>query len=816
LLCLSSCKDNQRASLEQRYAEARLLFQQGYEDQPLQKAEQGFKDSTQYLELNWKFRVLAAEANIRMRHYPKALELLEPEPPAGAPAEVPWRRKLNQAWGLCQLRKYVEAEDHLSQAEALIGELHDRKAELAYFRGRCELTKGQWDTAEHYFRAVAEPGATADAFLQNYSLVSLGWCAMQSQRYEESIDWYSRSLPGIHSLQALPVEERALGSLGFLYAEVRDFSNAQKNSEEAEKIASRLHILDDEKRWLLDLGLVQQIQGQSGAAEESFNKALAIARQLGSVDIVARCLHNLVSIKLGRQQPELAVKYHNEAKEVALKEDDLILWKLDDARISSAQGNHLLAEATLRKLLPQVEMQHQSSLPKYRSIWAVQLELARVSAAQGKTSEAEHWFQSSIATVEEAAAKMKGEDFRTAMLDNMPVFDDYVAFLIAQKQTARALQIAQAGRARTLMQGLGIPQQRQGDPNVWLAKIQNFLRQQNAVILSYFASEKECYLWAITPSQIRVSPLAITRPTLDNLVSSYRQEIKDHLEMESSASAQKLFQILVQPASDLTPKGTHVFIVADSRLYSVNFETLIATQGAAHYWIDDVDVDNASSMDLLIARGRGKASRAKGLLLMGAAVEVDPHFPALPHAAEEMQSVRKHFPAAEVKSFSGADATPHAYVSSSPGNYKYIYFATHGTSNEAKPLDSAIILSPDSPGSFKLLARDIMDKKLRLNADLVSISACEGAGIKVQSLEGLLGLESAFLRAGAHQVVAALWDVNDAVTPKLVDDFYSEISKGKSAAAALSSAKRAMLHSKSKGFQNLPYYWAPLQLYTGS
>jgi CHAT domain-containing protein len=283
--------------------------------------------------------------------------------------------------------------------------------------------------------------------------------------------------------------------------------------------------------------------------------------------------------------------------------------------------------------------------------------------------------------------------------------------------------------------------------------------------------------------------------------------------MEASPAAKKLFQVLVQPASDLTPKGTHVLVVADSRLYSVNFETLIATQGATRYWIDDVHVDNASSIDLLIA-GRKRATRAKGLLLMGASVQVDPHFPALPHAAEEMQSVSKHFAATEVKSFSGPDATPRAYVSSSPGSYKYIYLATHGTSNAVEPLKSAIILSPDSHGDFKLLASDVMDNKLRLNADLVTISACEGAGTNVQSLEGLLGLEWAFMRAGAHQVVAALWEVDDAVTPKLMDDFYGEISKGTNTAEALRSAKRAMLHSND--FHSRPYYWASLQRYTGS
>ena len=96
----------------------------------------------------------------------------------------------------------------------------------------------------------------------------------------------------------------------------------------------------------------------------------------------------------------------------------------------------------------------------------------------------------------------------------------------------------------------------------------------------------------------------------------------------------------------------------------------------------------------------------------------------------------------------------------------------------------------------------------------MTISACEGVGTNVQSLEGLLGLEWAFMRAGAHQVVAALWDVDDAVTPGLMDDFYGQLKQGKSAADALRHAKLALLHAG--GFHAAPYYWAALQLYTRS
>jgi CHAT domain-containing protein len=105
----------------------------------------------------------------------------------------------------------------------------------------------------------------------------------------------------------------------------------------------------------------------------------------------------------------------------------------------------------------------------------------------------------------------------------------------------------------------------------------------------------------------------------------------------------------------------------------------------------------------------------------------------------------------------------------------------------------------------------------RLNANLVTISACNGAGTRAYSGEGLVGLSWAFLRAGAHNVIGALWEVSDASTPQLMDAFYRELFQGKDPATALRDAKLGLLHSADPDsvFKN-PFYWAPFQLYAGS
>jgi CHAT domain-containing protein len=75
-----------------------------------------------------------------------------------------------------------------------------------------------------------------------------------------------------------------------------------------------------------------------------------------------------------------------------------------------------------------------------------------------------------------------------------------------------------------------------------------------------------------------------------------------------------------------------------------------------------------------------------------------------------------------------------------------------------------------------------------------------------------VGLSWAFLYAGAHSVVGALWEVSDASTPLLMDAVYQGIQEGLEPRTALRRAKLSLLHGR---FPR-PFFWAPFQLYTGS
>ncbi len=140
--------------------------------------------------------------------------------------------------------------------------------------------------------------------------------------------------------------------------------------------------------------------------------------------------------------------------------------------------------------------------------------------------------------------------------------------------------------------------------------------------------------------------------------------------------------------------------------------------------------------------------------------------------------------------------------------YRIIHFATHALLNSQHPDLSGVVLSlvdeNGKPQDGFLRLNDLYN--LKLNADLVVLSACSTALGKDIKGEGLVGLTRGFMYAGAARVVASLWNVNDAATAELMKNFYRAMLIEKlTPAAALRSAQLAM--SRDPRWSS-PYYWS--------
>jgi CHAT domain-containing protein len=80
-----------------------------------------------------------------------------------------------------------------------------------------------------------------------------------------------------------------------------------------------------------------------------------------------------------------------------------------------------------------------------------------------------------------------------------------------------------------------------------------------------------------------------------------------------------------------------------------------------------------------------------------------------------------------------------------------------------------------------------------------------------------VGLSWAFLRAGARNVIASVWEVSDAnSTPQLMDSLYDGLERGEDPTTALRGAKLELIRANSQKVFSKPFYWAPFQIYAGS
>ena len=141
-----------------------------------------------------------------------------------------------------------------------------------------------------------------------------------------------------------------------------------------------------------------------------------------------------------------------------------------------------------------------------------------------------------------------------------------------------------------------------------------------------------------------------------------------------------------------------------------------------------------------------------------------------------------------------------------------IHFATHGLLDSRHPELSGIVLSMvdrnGNPQDGFLRLDEIYN--LKLNADLVVLSACQTAlGEEVRS-EGLIGLTRGFMYAGSPQVLASLWSVHDRAVASMMQRFYEGLlQRHLTPAAALRAAQLAMI--KDVRWSD-PYYWAAFTL----
>lgn len=802
MLAGSGCWKHQRPEL--LYQQATGDFEGGNLPRALNEARAGAFDFRSQPEWAVKFSLLSAEVLIWQGLYKDGLDLLEAQTPASD--ELMVKRKSLQSLANTYLQHFDLAESQAAEAEQLaIAKAPARLADVYLSRGMLEVKLGDYSHASQYYSQVIRLSRAQNReFLELAGLGNLGICNVWQRHYDRAIDLFTAVAETGRARHNLLQVQKASGNLGWCYRRLGNHEKALELYTQAESLAAQVGMPTSQRDWLEAIGTIYLEQHDSASAEPFFQQSLVIARQLGDRASTAIVLTDLAMVSVEQGRLDDAERYNHEA--LSLEEEAHSRIWLDssnetEALIQQARGNFAGAAKLLRKVID-------DSGDDVSLSWESEAMLAEIYAAQKHDAEAEAQYRRALATVDAARAALGDEEFRLSFLTTAEDFyNSYIDFLISHGRAKDALQVAEHSRARTLAEGLGLKAQtRKGS-----FQPESIARRAHGVVLAYWLKPVRSYLWVVTPQRVEAIALPPAGQIKD-AVHAYSHALMGPRDVLQTANpiGQQLYSMLVAPAQKRIAHGSRVVIVADGALHALNFETLLVPGDKLHYWIEDAVVTNTPSLGLLAASEAGHKPGNGRLLLIGNPLAADAEFPPLVQAKLEMQTVQRHFAPTQCTSLEGKQATVRAYLSSGPGDFSYLHFVTHGTASRVAPLESSIILSPEGE-EYKLYAREITSRPL--HAELVTISGCYGAGTRAYTGEGLVGLSWAFLRAGAHNVVAALWEVNDTTTPQLMDDMYNRLQNGAAPAEALHSAKLGMLHSQ--GICRRPSYWGAFQCYTG-
>jgi len=800
--CLLSAGDRAAASWETVYRQVIQRFNHAEFETARRAAEAGCRawrgqpQSHPY----WRFRLVLAESLIELDRLKEAAPLLE----ATAPSSEDEARRLTDL-AMVHLRSHKESlvPQCLAKARSCApAAARELLGKIDLIQGMLQLQTEQMTDAEDSFRRAFSSVEGSHSLIESYTLSDLGLLDLHRFRYDEAVYWFglARDLARQNGLgRALIV---ALGNLGVASRDLGDLDRATRNLDDAEALAEQLHDRVYQMRLLVLLGETWYQARDLPKAADCYQKA----RRLGNPDRdqawLANVLDDLSRIALEKGDLPSATDLNQQGAALAARAGaprSILTQKTQAAAITAARHEYPAAEKLYGEALTA-----SLHIGDPVSAWRCHAALASLYRETGAPSNAEREYRAATAVIDEQHAKLQQDESKFSFLSHLIQFyRDYVDFLIDRGDAAGAFHVAESCRARVLEEKL-----HQDNRNKAAAESQSLEREAratDAILLSYWLAPRRSLLWVIDSAGLHTFQL----PPEEEIASRVRRHndaiLRGDNPVETGDEAGRwLFSNLLQ-AHYRVPKSSTVVIEPDGVLHQLNFESLPPEDGS-RYWISDATVSVAPSLALL--RNSEKAA-GRRLLVFGDPGFEGTEFQSLPNVKVELDAVEKHFPEKAV--YVSSAATPAAYRTARPETYSILHFATHAVANRDSPLDSAIVLA-GPPESRKLYAREILQQPL--TADLVTLSACQTAGSRTYYGEGLTGFSWAFLSAGARNVVAGLWEVDDRATARLMATFYDELANGRSPVSALRQAKLSLLASD--GAYRKPRYWAAFETFTRS
>ena len=801
-----------------------------------------------------------------IEHYEQALKLDPPEEnPSGAAVTL---SRLGVVYD--SMSEWQQALDVYGQAIQLLEKANDRRTMAVTLNniGRVYANLGDYrQSLDHYDRALKLCRELRIRNGEASTLNNMGLVHRFTKDFSKAMEYYNQSLALSKSLNSRGGQSLALEALGVVHQDLGESRKALEFFEQALALRQAIGDKRGEASTLENIGTAWASLGDARKAHEYFSQALPLHRKVANQEGeasarigLAQAKYDLGDVAEARAMLDQSIQL-TESIRAKVAGQDLRVSYFAAAQRRYEQGIDLLMRMgdSAAALEFSEQAQARGLLDLLGEVWAgiregadpalqakkrtLQHRLNARAEAQtrlfsGKPDEAK---ASAVAT-EIADLTLQLQNLDTEIRRANP---RYAA--LTQAQPLRAAEIRQLIDERTLLLKYALGERRS---YLWVVSSVSISGHQLPPREEIEAAAKKLYdLMTARQSQADVQQL---------------QRVNE-AEAEYPAQAARLSRMLLGPvAEQLGDK--RIVIVASGMLEYLPFGALPVPTGSGSAGeresrgkislpaplIANHEIVMLPSASVLGVIRREMASRPQATDV--AAVFADPIFttddpriaaakksstsPALtaassdagsplartmrdfnyaklsrlPFSRQEAEAALSYAPGANNLKALGFDANRRLITSADLSRYRLLHFATHGLLNSEHPELSGLVLSlVDSTGKPQdgfLRLHDIYD--LKLNADLVVLSACQtGLGKQVRG-EGLVGLTRGFMYAGAPRIVASLWQVNDVATAELMKHFYHGLLKeGLRPAAALRSAQLELM--KQKRWAS-PYYWAPFVL----
>ena len=282
---------------------------------------------------------------------------------------------------------------------------------------------------------------------------------------------------------------------------------------------------------------------------------------------------------------------------------------------------------------------------------------------------------------------------------------------------------------------------------------------ENSLLLDFFSIQNRYGVWMITPDTVQVIQLDLTEAQLAMAFQSssiHEPRILYGTGRDSTGKPQAtwmlntLFDKLLGSCVGLIESAETVYIIPHGLLHYLPFHALRSEP----FTVPFVYAPNAT---ILLTHCRRRPQSRHNMLAVGF------NGSTLSHAEAEAASVAL---LPESETLVGKRASVDQFLQMAT-DYNMVHVSCHGRFNPFSPEQSAVYLA-DRPLTIREVAHN-----LRLNAELITLSACETGWSHILSGDELVGMSHALLRSGASAVMLSLWRVDEIATRWLMERFYS-------------------------------------------